>query len=612
MNNRNTAINTRQNPQGTRRGYECPEERDYYPYWSPSPWKDIAIMTNNISRCDYLKTESENVKSRFYCKPPPGYLRARQANAVRNNLPLDEEDCEKIVFAGSKAEWVEAPPLGGGAPECLETPKSRDNHNGNGPGGFPNTFNWTIPNDINDNCALRLRYNISTGEFPAETDSSMNANNNNNPTQLDIASLVGLSEAEAKQRGYVFEGNPTVQPLKATVGNVNIGAKLQLQLAINTAQYGRTFEDRSHSFQIRQKPENIPANAKIHNLNVRGKRGNIVQVYPAVEYDFVPNRLEMNVDDYIHIQWTGSNTNPENNDGQGLRGTDRSNIAVTREQNYPEGTPGMAVPIGEKFGHWGNNYPEHLNAANFLGLPRQDRLNLALVSPGQFKGELSELDDAGTYFDLGPRKITSNGTGTFHYMCTRNNNFSNRSQKGRIVVNSTPKVEKDVGFMGGEVTLNDMERITIPKGMLTERTKIEIAQCHKQDYEIGAGDSTESKYMCVKPFREFADGKKATIQMKVKSSGTEIYRSTDTEHWEKIEDVEYDDGVVKFQSEKGGVFVARSNYRTRNIIIGCVVALVVIAVLVGGVFAYCRRNPESWMSAKRNIDQIKLSTKNQI
>ena len=39
--------------------------------------------------------------------------------------------------------------------------------------------------------------------------------------------------------------------------------------------------------------------------------------------------------------------------------------------------------------------------------------------------------------------------------------------------------------------------------------------------------------------------------MKVKSSGTEIYRSTDTEHWEKIEDVEYDDGVVKFQSEKG-------------------------------------------------------------
>ena len=59
---------------------------------------------------------------------------------------------------GTRAEWVQEPPHGVPAPKCQETEFSRDNHLGNGVGGYPNLFNWTIPNDaVGEKCAMRIR-----------------------------------------------------------------------------------------------------------------------------------------------------------------------------------------------------------------------------------------------------------------------------------------------------------------------------------------------------------------------------------------------------------------------------------------------------------------------
>ena len=55
-----------------------------------------------------------------------------------------------------------------------------------------------------------------------------------------------------------------------------------VSLSINTNQVGRVFQDRSYVFRIRPEQEQNAECDTVWNLNVRGRRGNIVQAYPAV------------------------------------------------------------------------------------------------------------------------------------------------------------------------------------------------------------------------------------------------------------------------------------------------------------------------------------------
>eukprot|EP00051_Salpingoeca_urceolata_P010126 m.123467 g.123467 ORF g.123467 m.123467 type:complete len:798 (-) comp16588_c0_seq2:470-2863(-) len=489
-----SAVYTRQNPNNNRRGYECPEERDYWPYWHPSAWRDIVVMTDRLDLCDFFRAESQNKKPKALCRNTETC-----GNCIRYN---QQKKCEDN---GGRWAWDGAHDIP--LPECIQAPWSRVNHNGNGRHGQHNQYNWTLPyleiapgKPVPHRCVLRLRYNISTDDYDAwKVNNSFNDN----------------------------RGQGVLSPVRQNP-NVDMGAENQaLRLAINTAQFGRTFQDRSHVFRLLPRPvaktdsvfsgadrdlmkyrpradvssnDNVFAGRTVYNLNVRGKRGNIVQTYPSVEYDFVPNQLHVTEQDLVHFQWTGSNTHNNGNPagdgqagdaGEGRGGTDRHNVveldlwdmassfpmpaergalfnrmldAFPADHNNLFGETGQAdnrvndfltedfEAVTEMLAERGITDPTQAQLEEVYPLAWEEvkaRWQLRMASAGYYSsfdgtGENSMakreqrneqlnnlLNNANPSFKGGLFRFKR---GEYNYMCTRNHNFSNRDQKGTLIV----------------------------------------------------------------------------------------------------------------------------------------------------------------------------------
>lgn len=465
-----TSKYTRQNPNGNRRGLECPEERDYYPYWHPTPWIDVAYLTDTPEDCKAADAEgsfgvqdySQNVMEKWKCTKT-----TNDDNEMKKIMNvLTEKECtdEGGTWKGYKHDVP--------APDCRQGQWSRVNHLGNGRDGQPLMYNWTLPAmdklgaavAVKDNvakCVLRVRYNISTDDYDPRTTNSSHDYKPGYPSPVTQ--------------------NPTVD-----IGLNNLQG---LRLAINTAQFGRTFQDRSHSFYIKKRPNlaGVPSGknfntGKVRNLQVRGKRGNIVQTFPSVEYDFMPNYLHMAKEEFIHLQWTGSNTHNNGNPagdgqagdaGEGTGGTDRQNLLplVGRGANFPlpygvkvEDTKVAALSDAEKgtgnffnsFDCWAPQtqseqaraqYDNNYMKENQYVMLTQENCAVWLATGGYIKKEtqITQLtgDNAlNPTLDNAPASLhgglilSPKVDGEFHYMNTRNNNFSNRSQKGTVIVTS--------------------------------------------------------------------------------------------------------------------------------------------------------------------------------
>lgn len=653
---------TRQNNNGNRHGYECPEERAYYPYWRPSQWKDIAYITNDIERCNRVTAESQNVKSKWYCTLPAEFYDNKN-NKLPQNVqglyPINKEDCEAWTVQSTPAPvpegetpeepvtytgiWTELPSWGIDKPDCVQTEQTRANHLGLIGGRTQYTYQWTVPEGVDASaCALRIRYNITTNEYGAwEGPSSINAGANetqsyqralsdkgpikpnpgNNPANVDMWSKFHIEESEVKKlvtvkdedgndveklvfynggnnnedatnsREYVFKNNPQVELIKPSNGAETFPGnfRFKLQLAVNTAQYSRTFQDRTHTFKINKRPEGLDEDAEIKLVTVSGKRGNIVQTFPAHEYFFIPEVLNIQKNSYIHFMWTGSNTNPNNNDGQGKQGTDRSNIVPLRVPAYSRearnGWPGYSdfswdsdyeglnTEPQQRKGETsdpGNSYPAYINKpegydiplANYgqsleeggLGLTHRDNYlpgslgglspsSLAKLATGRFAemddfGNMEELDDASTGFNMPLQKVTEEGC--WNYMSTRNNNFSNRSQKGKICVTDNSVESKMIGMNGGEIWTKHGDGLQIWPETVNSVQTIQFSSKEMDDTDLVKVENVRLQ-----------EGAKMTIYMRYETKSLHhakvMHRCLDSdtmcdqEGWEEVDDVEWEE-----------------------------------------------------------------------
>jgi len=295
---------------------------------------------------------------------------------------------------------------------------------GNGVTGNTNSYNWTMPTNepcLTGLCAcvLRLRYNVSNAELAGwDNFADSTKNGKNSPVKTNPSSLIG---------------------------NMNV------TMAVDTSQFGRTFQDRSFVWNLIPRPSGVSASANIYNLNVRGKRGNIVQVYPSTEYDFVPKELAVKTGDYVHFQWTGNDNAGTNNAGEGLTATDRSNIVQIK--SYSNQVPlkdtdlksggGSITPLFDTQAlRYNMAFLGQINCKNYNDLLNdQTTSGTAIEQNPQNCGKLNgatgtgpnSLYNGANYFNGG--LVQMNNTGNYYYMSSRNNAFSNRTQKALLIVN---------------------------------------------------------------------------------------------------------------------------------------------------------------------------------
>jgi len=368
-------------------------------------------------------------------------------------------------------------------------------------------------------------------------------------------------------RGYVLSDYPLVN-----IFGPLLSAKLRLALAIDTSQFGRTFQDRTHTFSIVPKPSFIPASANIWNLGVRGKRGNIVQTYPGVEYDFSFNSLHVTEGDFVHFQWTGSNTNPNNNAGQGTQGTDRSNMIELRSNPITQDAAANNMqPFPGHIGAWKQSYPQRIDEGDYVGFNLDQRRNLAR------NGIYTPI------VNMGPYQIQAPAGNIYNYISTRNNAFTNRDQKAQIVVTPAAAAYQKID------TTNMFHQMSTPDGNAWVRYYPDPTG-FTTGAQIWMDTDDQGRVVIHPPIFDVAPGQKLMLDMRYDNGQNiavhvpYILQSdySDFSYYQSLTTA-YNGGIASAAITRGGYYVVDVQPN-----VGAVVGIVIgcVALVAGSLFVY--------------------------
>ncbi|CAF4112409.1 unnamed protein product, partial [Rotaria sp. Silwood2] len=312
--------------------------------------------------------------------------------------------------------------------------------------------------------------------------------------------------------------------------------------------------------------------------------------------------------------WIGSNTTPAGN-GQGNQQIDRNNLLLLTNK--------VINPNWNQFEYLNStglllaNMPALLNQTSFLHLPLNDRRQLA--ASGQNTDPL--LYNASAYFDLGPRLISAESAGVYHYVSTRNNDFSNRDQKGRVIVQPFQFKYQLIGQNRHTMKLGNAI-LTFPENCVNTTISVKFSQytrdqlakiLPKNGQNIVAKETLFNNVYVIEPHEyRFSSNIEFEIPLTELNNNE---KNVDVLQFEPRNGVylklpttiDTNNRMLKFRSDTAGVFVFVERPSSPIWIAGIVIPIVLVLIIVISTIVYFKLSPNRYTEIKGELSKTKRS-----